>query len=364
MWWKRKSRRAAPVGARRLEQRVGAGDVGVDEGGRAVDRAVDVALGGEVHHRVGLVRGEDRGRAPRGRGCRPARRRSGCSPATLVEVGEVRRVGQRVEVDDLVAVGDRLPHHRRADEAGAARHQKPHAFTPYSKGDVQSRKPGARAVLVREGQPLGRDAPVDADVGVVPAHAAVAAGVVDVVDLVEDQRVVGQRDEAVQEAARHQDLRAVLGRESPRRPSARRSASRGGRRPRRRGSRRAPPAPAWPGRRAAPGSAGRAACRPRPRGSRCPGRSRSRARLRPCARRSRSRRNSRARRRTGAASGPSPRAARWLGFPWPPLSRWPRARVQPRRDDSVAAAHRSGGKKRNDRGRTLVPSARIALGFR
>ena len=41
-----------PVRARRLEQREGALDVGADELGRAVDAAVDVALGGEVHDRA------------------------------------------------------------------------------------------------------------------------------------------------------------------------------------------------------------------------------------------------------------------------------------------------------------------------
>ena len=130
-----------------------------------------------------------------------------------VEVREVGRIGQRVEVDDLVTVGDGLPHHCRADEPGAARHQKPHAFTPYSKGDVHSRNRGVRRSLSERVRPSPGIGPVDADVRVVPAHAAVAAAIVHVVHLVEDQRVVGQSEEPVQETVRHQDLRAVLRRD-------------------------------------------------------------------------------------------------------------------------------------------------------
>ena len=86
-------------------------------------------------------------------------------------------------------------------------------YTPYSKGDVQSRNAGARRSLSESVTAVRRHAPVDAEVGIVPQHAAVAGGVVGVVDLVDDLRVGRQRDEAVQEAARHEDLRAVLGRD-------------------------------------------------------------------------------------------------------------------------------------------------------
>ncbi len=41
------------VCAGRLEQVVGADDVGLDEVSGAVDRAVDVGFGGEVHHPIG-----------------------------------------------------------------------------------------------------------------------------------------------------------------------------------------------------------------------------------------------------------------------------------------------------------------------
>jgi hypothetical protein len=48
----------APVRARRFEQGEGAVYVGAHEGARTVDGAVDMALGGEVHHRARLVLGE------------------------------------------------------------------------------------------------------------------------------------------------------------------------------------------------------------------------------------------------------------------------------------------------------------------
>ena len=50
----------APVGEGGLEQRVGADDVGVDEGRGAVDRAVDMAFRCEVQDGVGPRLGEDR----------------------------------------------------------------------------------------------------------------------------------------------------------------------------------------------------------------------------------------------------------------------------------------------------------------
>ena len=52
------ARRAAPssslqIGPRRFQQTQRADDVRLDEGGRAVDRAIDMALGGKMHHGVG-----------------------------------------------------------------------------------------------------------------------------------------------------------------------------------------------------------------------------------------------------------------------------------------------------------------------
>jgi hypothetical protein len=49
-----------PVAARRFEQRKGAVDVRGDEFGRAMDRAVDMALGSEMNDRARFVFGQYR----------------------------------------------------------------------------------------------------------------------------------------------------------------------------------------------------------------------------------------------------------------------------------------------------------------
>ena len=47
--------KAAPIAQRLLQQREGADDIGLDEFAGPVDRAVDMALGREVHHIARLV---------------------------------------------------------------------------------------------------------------------------------------------------------------------------------------------------------------------------------------------------------------------------------------------------------------------
>ncbi len=113
-------REALPVCPRGLEKREGADDVGLHERARPVDRAVDVALGGEVKHARRAVRGEE------------PRDLVGVADVHLFERvariacdrrqrGEVARVGQLVDVDDgVVGVLDEVPDERGADESGAA----------------------------------------------------------------------------------------------------------------------------------------------------------------------------------------------------------------------------------------------------
>jgi hypothetical protein len=110
---------AGPVGAGGFQHLEGAHHVGLDEGARAVDRAVDMAFGGEVHHGIGSVFREDA--VERG-AVADVGLFKGVAGAVrdLRHVGEVRSVGQRVEVHDLVALPDRVADDRRADEAGAA----------------------------------------------------------------------------------------------------------------------------------------------------------------------------------------------------------------------------------------------------
>ena len=103
---------------RRVEQRAGADHVRAGEGVLVVDRAVDVRLGGEVDDRVAALH-------------RLAHDRRVLDPADeqLGALGQVLappRVGQLVEHADVVLVADQ-PHVGRADEAGGAGDEDPHA---------------------------------------------------------------------------------------------------------------------------------------------------------------------------------------------------------------------------------------------
>ena len=134
-----------PVGARRLEQRGGAGDIGRDEGRRAVDRSIDMAFGGQMQNGVWLMTGENRGQfrgvpyvgpledmARMMRDARDVRQRAG--------------IGQGVEVHHLVGIGDGLANDGRADETRASGDGDLHAASPStSRGDSNSRKLGAAA---------------------------------------------------------------------------------------------------------------------------------------------------------------------------------------------------------------------------
>ncbi len=108
------------IGSHRLQQIEGADDVGLDEVAGAVDGSVDVALGGEVHHRAGLVFGQQ------------AFDQSAVADVALhkgvvgvvLEAGQgfkVACVGEFVEVDDgLIRLGQPVEDKVGADEAGCA----------------------------------------------------------------------------------------------------------------------------------------------------------------------------------------------------------------------------------------------------
>src|SRR5581483_9244474 len=107
------------------EQLVRADDVGLDELGRAQDRAVDVRLRGEVDDGAGPGRGGSDG--------------SEVADVALdelavatVEVRPVARVRQLVEDDDLVAGGHEALREVRADEPGTAGDE--HAHGPKATG--------------------------------------------------------------------------------------------------------------------------------------------------------------------------------------------------------------------------------------
>ena len=120
----------------RLEQRVRADDVGVQERARVVQRVVVVRLGGEVDHDV-VARRPARRRARRRR-CRPARsaNRSAGQP---VERRPVARVGELVQHGDvMVGVVQHVVDEVGADEAGAAGDEKSlHRSVDYRIGSRQ-----------------------------------------------------------------------------------------------------------------------------------------------------------------------------------------------------------------------------------
>ena len=110
----------APVCQRGIEHDVGADDVGLDEGAWAVDRAVDMALGGKMDDRVRCERRKGR------RHCPPIAD-VGLKQAVALVRGHLfqrvgaRGIGQFVEVEDLMSLlAHQHPHEGGADEARAA----------------------------------------------------------------------------------------------------------------------------------------------------------------------------------------------------------------------------------------------------
>ena len=97
--------------------------------GRAVDRAVDVAFGREVHHRVGLVRREH---LPHRRGVGDV---GADQDVAVVRPRLLQRVlgggvGHLVDVDHhVVGVADQVADHGGADEPAAAGQQDLHSFS-------------------------------------------------------------------------------------------------------------------------------------------------------------------------------------------------------------------------------------------
>ena len=117
----------APVGERHVEQDVGAQDIGLDERRGAVDRAVDVALGGEMQHGVGLDLVEDL--VDRG-AVADVDLEMGVpvAGARLGQRLQIAGVGELVDVGDMpVGVADDVADDRRADEPRAAGDQELHS---------------------------------------------------------------------------------------------------------------------------------------------------------------------------------------------------------------------------------------------
>ena len=130
-------RQPPPIVEGCLQQREGADDVGLDEGGRAVDGAIDMAFGREMHdgirlealdHAAHLGRIDDVGADERIAGAVRYRRQR----------FEVAGIGELVDDQNgVAAVADRMADHCRADEAGTA-------------GDEDAARHGGESISVPE----------------------------------------------------------------------------------------------------------------------------------------------------------------------------------------------------------------------
>ena len=116
----------APMGQRGFEQRVGADQIGVDEGRGTVDRAVDMALGGEVQHGVRLLLAEDGIEAGAVADIDLVVAMT-VAHAGLAQRFEVAGIGELVDVGYApIGIGHDVADHGRADETGAAGDENSH----------------------------------------------------------------------------------------------------------------------------------------------------------------------------------------------------------------------------------------------
>ena len=144
-----------PIGPRRVQHNEGTDDVGVDERRRAVDGAVDVALGREVHDGVRPMGGEDVAHGGRV-GDVGAEQLMPLMVSRLLERVLGCGVGHLVHVHDLmVGAADQVAYDGRADEAAAAGDDYPHdrsdilfVVTPWQDGSLA----GARQCMSRSRQ--------------------------------------------------------------------------------------------------------------------------------------------------------------------------------------------------------------------
>ena len=110
---------SAPVFQRGIEQAERADDIGLDEGARPVDRAVDMAFGRQVHDPVDPLF------AQQGQHQLAIEDIAFDQPVVggvcdHLQAFGVAGIGQLVEIDHALAVAHQLAHHRRADEARTA----------------------------------------------------------------------------------------------------------------------------------------------------------------------------------------------------------------------------------------------------
>src|SRR5262249_13017450 len=101
-----------------LQQSESSHNVGLYELCRAIDRAVNVGLGREVHHGIGLIPVEQRTH------CGTVRDIDLREPVTRVtdhlrQRTQVRRVGELIDIEhEVISISKKMPYERGTDETG------------------------------------------------------------------------------------------------------------------------------------------------------------------------------------------------------------------------------------------------------
>ena len=149
-----------PVTQGGLEELEGAGDVGGDELPRAVDRAVDVRFGGQMHDRLRL--GVSEGPA-QGLGIADIGLDEGEAGLALQvgKGGQIAGVGELIDDRDVMSARDQEAGQIRPDEARAAGDQNTHKQWWVKSGNTggEARKKAARSarlVDLLNGWPVGQ----------------------------------------------------------------------------------------------------------------------------------------------------------------------------------------------------------------
>ena len=167
------------------------------------DRAVDVAFGSEMQHRIGLVLIKHLHRRDRRY---PRARTHSSDGQRLRRAIWIRGVGQLVSIDHRRRRPDQPPARRGPDEPCPSGDQHAHEALRLNRKPGQYRERRQTSVPFRNHRLDRRDRPFDAQARIRPVNAAVVIGGIDLVDLIENYAIGLQRAEAVSKSSRDQEL--------------------------------------------------------------------------------------------------------------------------------------------------------------
>ena len=124
-------RQRIPPGPGRFQQRPGTDNVGFDKRRRAVNRAVNVAFSGQMHHRIGLIVAKYPVQFSAIADIHLFKSKTRI-PGDRRQRHQIPRVGQLINHHHVIAgCSDDFTHHRRTDKTGAAGDQnRSHRHTP------------------------------------------------------------------------------------------------------------------------------------------------------------------------------------------------------------------------------------------